>query len=231
MSDGLTDTAQGAAAILEYNAIESPLAQPRNTILGHTLAALVGISITKLFALSSNFEGLRWLAGAFACGLASASMTVTKTIYPPAGATALLAAVDPTIERLGWYLLPLVLLSAVLTLVVSLLVNNIQRKYPIYWWTPVDLGKSRGPDDIEKSEERQPSSHSTLNEDVGYKEELAAFTIKITPHHIVVPDHLYLAQEEKGILGVLKERLREGLPRRPEPLIQRYGDSSCTAKV
>ena len=60
-------------------------------------------------------------------------MTVTKTVYPPAGATALLAAVDPQVERLGWYLVPLVLLSAAITLLVSLLINNIQRRYPTYW--------------------------------------------------------------------------------------------------
>ena len=63
-------------------------------------------------------------------------MQVTKTTHPPAGATALLVAVDPTIYALSWYYLPVVLLSSTLVLVSALLVNNIQRRYPTFWITP-----------------------------------------------------------------------------------------------
>lgn len=54
---------QGAAAILEYNTIESPLAQPRNLVLDHFLSALIGVCITKLFALlpHARFDTLRCL--------------------------------------------------------------------------------------------------------------------------------------------------------------------------
>lgn len=140
---------KGAAAILEYNTIESPLAQPRNSIVGHLISAVVGIGITKLFELNANFESLRWVAGAMACGLASAAMVLTKTVHPPAGATALLAAVDPNVSRLGWYLLPLVLLSVVLTVGSACLINNVQRQFPLYWVTPLDLHK--GGHDIERT--------------------------------------------------------------------------------
>ena len=210
---------QGAAAVLEYNAIESPLAQPRNSIIGHILAALVGIGVTKLFSLNPNFENLRWLAGAFACGLASALMTVTKTIYPPAGATALLAAVDPQVQHLGWYLLPLVCLSAALTLVLSLLINNIQRRYPTYWWTPVDLGQDKTTDDIEKTQARKPSSQSSLSKETAHYADVAEFTIRISPSRIQVPEHFPLAQEEQGILEILRDRLGERLPQIPDPTV------------
>ena len=33
----------GASAILDYNAIRSPLAQPRNVVIGHSLSAIVGV--------------------------------------------------------------------------------------------------------------------------------------------------------------------------------------------
>ena len=135
----------GAAAILEYNTIESPLAQPRNLVFGHFLAALIGVSITKLFHLlpQSRFEELRWLAGALSVGAASVVMSMTKTVHPPAGATALLAATDSTITDLGWWLLALILLGSMLMLTSALIINNIMRQFPMYWWTPVDLGALR----------------------------------------------------------------------------------------
>lgn len=150
-------------------------------------------------------------------------MTVTNTTYPPAGATALLAAVDPQVERLGWYLLPLVVLSSVLTLVVSLLVNNVQRQYPTYWWTPADMGKNDREDDIEKVASHRPfsqESENSLRQGKTLYGDNEGFMIQITPHHILVPDHLYLAQEEKGILEILRDRLREELLRPPEPAAQ-----------
>ena len=52
------------------------------------------------------------------------------------GATALLAAVDPDVRALGWYFIPVVLLSSTLAISVALITNNIQRKYPVYWIQP-----------------------------------------------------------------------------------------------
>lgn len=143
----------GAAAILEYNTIESPLAQPRNLVLGHFFSAVVGVGITKLFLLlpPDQFEDLRWLAGALAVGVASVLMSMTKTVHPPAGATALLAATNAEIQVLGWWLLPLVLLAASLMLASALVVNNgFGRRFPVYWWTPIDLKALREARKLEK---------------------------------------------------------------------------------
>lgn len=132
----------GAAAILEYNTIESPLAQPRNLVAGHLLSALVAVCITKLFEHlpPDRFDDLRWLAGAISVGLASMLMSATKTVHPPAGATALLASTNVEIQVLGWWLIPLVLLASMLMLASALLLNNLAgRRYPVYWWTPMDL--------------------------------------------------------------------------------------------
>ena len=210
-----TNHAKGAAAVLEFNTIESPLAQPRNAILGHTISVLSGVSITKLFALSSNFEDIRYLAGPLACGLASGAMSLTKTVYPPAGATALLAATDPQVEAQGWFLVPLILLSSALTLVTSLIINNIQRQYPTYWWTPVDLGKSKKADDIETLK----SSSTTLSEPK-HLEGNGENSIMITPQRIIVPNGFYLAAEEKGILEILRDRLGERLPKQAIHAVQ-----------
>jgi CBS-domain-containing membrane protein len=90
------------------------------------------VGITKLFQLNSDFENLRWVAGALSVGLTSAFMGLTNTIHPPAGATALLAATTPEITELGWFFLPLILLGSVLLVAVGCVTNNIQRQFPIY---------------------------------------------------------------------------------------------------
>ena len=68
-------------------------------MLSHVFASVIGVGITKIFALlpPERFLDLRWLAGALAVGASSAVMSMTKTVHPPAGATALLAATTPEI--------------------------------------------------------------------------------------------------------------------------------------
>jgi CBS-domain-containing membrane protein len=186
----------GASAILEYNSISSQLAQPRNVILGQALSSIIGIAITKAFQLSDNFENLRWLAGALAVGTASSIMGLTKTIHPPAGATALLAATTPEITALGWFMIPLVLLGSVVMLVVACVVNNIQRQFPLYWWTEHDLSVVRpGSTDVDKRAGVLQSEDSER-------------AIRVTEHEIIVPDSVTLTDYEKGILEALKARLR-----------------------
>ncbi|KAF9443092.1 HPP-domain-containing protein, partial [Macrolepiota fuliginosa MF-IS2] len=128
----------GASAVLIYGAIEAPLAQPRALFGGHFFGALIGVIITKLFQLlpPERFEELAWLAASLSCATAVVVMQITKTTHPPAGATALLPAVNAEIRDIGWYYLPVILLSSALAFVIALLTNNIQRKYPIYWFTP-----------------------------------------------------------------------------------------------
>lgn len=100
---------KGASAVLVYGAIESPLAQPRALLGGHFIASLIGVSITKLFSLlhsEQKFDELRWLAGSLSTATAIVAMQITETTHPPAGASALLAAVSPEITELGWLVIP-----------------------------------------------------------------------------------------------------------------------------
>ncbi|KAF8558933.1 HPP-domain-containing protein [Imleria badia] len=127
----------GASAVLIYAAIDSPLAQPRTLVGGHFIGALIGICISKLFRLlpPEHYIEFQWLAASLSVSLAIVAMQLTKTVHPPAGATALLAIIDQQFIDLSWYLLPVVLLSSTLALIVALLVNNIQRRYPVFWFT------------------------------------------------------------------------------------------------
>lgn len=196
---------QGATAILDYHTIQSPLAQPRSSILGHAGSAIVGVGITKLFMLRDDFESLRWIAGAVSCAAASSVMGITNTVHPPGGATALLAAVDPNIGKLGWYFVALVVLGSLLMLLCALLINNIQRQFPVFWWTPRDVGK-QAKKDIEAPVTEKETVEELL---VRIGPASQRDTIMITPGHIIVPEGLDLGQEERGILEILRDRLRE----------------------
>lgn len=131
---------QGGSAVLCYGAIETPFAQPRALMGGHFISALIGVCITKLFNLlpAERFDQLRWLAGSLSAATAIVVMQITKTTHPPAGATAILAAVSPEVYQMGWYYLLVVLLSSTLVMVSALLINNIQRRYPVFWYEPVE---------------------------------------------------------------------------------------------
>lgn len=84
----------------------------------------------------ARFESLRWLAASLSTALAIVVMQLTGTTHPPAGATALLPATDLQVWHLSWYFLPVVLLSSTLLLACALLLNNLHRRYPVFWINP-----------------------------------------------------------------------------------------------
>ncbi|KAF8881023.1 HPP family protein [Gymnopilus junonius] len=106
----------GASAVLIYGTVDAPLSQPRGLFAGHFLGALI----------EERFKQLVWLAGSWSCAMAIVVMQMTGTTHPPTGATMLLAAVNVDVQNLGWYYLPVILLSSALALVVALIINNIQ---------------------------------------------------------------------------------------------------------
>jgi len=214
----------GASAVLDFNAIRAPLAQPRNAIIGNTLSAIVGVAITKLFLLSSNFDSIAWAAGAIACASASFVMSLTNTVHPPGGATALLTATNTEILRLGWRFVPLVLMCSSLLLGTALLFNNILRQYPLYWWSPAACGQQwqRKPEsDPESGEDsdgndssRRSSSTASSQRTLGRKENLQLKKstskiehISIYADNIRLPPQLSLTPEEVALLERLRNRL------------------------
>ncbi|KAF2128664.1 hypothetical protein P153DRAFT_342647 [Dothidotthia symphoricarpi CBS 119687] len=197
----------GASAILEYNTIRSPLGQPRNALLGHTLSALVGIGISKLFQFHSDYESIKWMAGAVACGCASATMLLTGTVHPPGGASAVLAVTEPAFTAMGWYFAGLILWGTTLMLVVALIINNIQRQFPLYWWTSMDLKKAK-----EHDPETLPDARGGLEKKKTVEQQrygVNGESIEISGAEIVIPDDLSLNKEEVEILEKLRERLRK----------------------
>jgi hypothetical protein len=72
-------------------------------------------------------------------------MAITKTVHPPAGATALLAVTSDEIVELGWGLVALIEVGCAAMLVVALVWGNVcgGRRYPVFWWTEMELGGGR----------------------------------------------------------------------------------------
>ncbi|WP_027329122.1 HPP family protein [Marinimicrobium agarilyticum] len=72
----------GATMVILFGLPESPLAQPRNIIVGHLLTTAIGLSVASLVGVTPWSLGL-------AVGLAVGLMLLTNTTHPPAGANPL----------------------------------------------------------------------------------------------------------------------------------------------
>ena len=84
----------GASAVLLFSVYDSPLAQPRSTVLGHALAAFIGGMVAVLhgtyFGSAFASESYVWIAAAVATSIAA--MQFLRLTHPPAGATAFIAS-------------------------------------------------------------------------------------------------------------------------------------------
>lgn len=116
----------GASCVLLYAVSQSPLAQPRNIILGHVLSAAVGLVVLNLWGTSV------W-AIAFAVGLAIVLMQFTASVHPPAGANPLVILLTAQQVDYSWtFLLFPVLTGALILVGIAYVVNNIfsKQKWP-----------------------------------------------------------------------------------------------------
>ncbi|KAN0026046.1 hypothetical protein ACTFIV_007026 [Dictyostelium citrinum] len=123
-----------ASAVLIFGAPKSPLAQPRNLVLGHIVSATVG-SIVRVALVYTNAQ--TEVACALAVSLAIVGMHFTKSIHPPGGATALICVMSAEQRWRGFYYIFVPVASGSLTmLLTALIVNNFarKRKYPVFWW-------------------------------------------------------------------------------------------------
>ncbi|WP_416137791.1 HPP family protein [Halomonas sp. HK25] len=116
----------GATCVLLFAAPGAPLAQPRNVIGGHFIAAAVGLIMMNLFGSGE------WQM-AVGVGIAIALMQFFRAVHPPAGANPLVAL---TAGIQDWeFLVTPVLFGSVILVCVALLINNIgkAKQWPQYW--------------------------------------------------------------------------------------------------
>ena len=126
----------GASAVLLYDCIDSPLAQPRNAIGGHIISSLVGVSIYKLFMIDEKYFYTP-LVGGLSVGLSIIAMGLTKTTHPPGAASSLIAVIGPQriLDKGYMYVIHPIASGISIMVIVALVTNNIinSRVYPKYW--------------------------------------------------------------------------------------------------
>ncbi len=116
----------GASTVLIFSTEESPLAQPRNLIMGNLFGAISAV-------FSFNFFGNNSFSCGIAVAIAIALGQLFRCLHPPAGAVALLGVISNA--SLNFILSPVFIGS--LTLVMwGIIFNRISNKkstYPVHW--------------------------------------------------------------------------------------------------
>lgn len=91
-------------------------------------------------------------------------------------------------------------------IIVGLLLNNIQRQFPVYWWTPLDIKRARKEDietvpsgrgGLERRETEEEQRYDQPND-----------KIEITGAGVILPEALSLNKDEAELLERLRERLK-----------------------
>ncbi len=116
----------GASTVLLFGAPNSPLAQPRNLILGNFIGAISAV-------LCVLFLGSSPLASGIAVGLAIALGQAFRCLHPPAGAVALLGVL---LKASPFFILIPVLSGSLILLGIALVFHRFQRReqsYPLHW--------------------------------------------------------------------------------------------------
>lgn len=109
----------GATAVLVFALPESPLAQPRNVILGHLITSLIGVFFVEFFDVTP-------ITLAIATGLGVSAMLLSKTTHPPAGANPIL--VMATAQSWSFLITP-VLIGAVIIVLIGKCMQKLQKTF------------------------------------------------------------------------------------------------------
>lgn len=116
----------GATMVILFGLPESPLAQPRNVIVGHLLTTAIGLSVATWMDITPWSMGL-------AVGLAVGLMLLTHTTHPPAGANPLVVMLAG--EHWDFLLMP-VAAGTILIVVFGVIYHRLVsgKPYPQRWW-------------------------------------------------------------------------------------------------
>nr|WP_325248981.1 HPP family protein [Amylibacter sp.] len=116
----------GASAVLLFGVPNSPLAQPWAALVGNTVSAAVGVTVSLLVPDPT-------LCVSLAVALSVVAMMLTRAVHPPGGAVAMTAALNPAlVQDMGYHfaLLPVAAGTALLVLLAILYAHLTGRRYP-----------------------------------------------------------------------------------------------------
>lgn len=126
-------------AVVTFFSYRVALAQPKNILVGNTICAIIGVALTRAFEPTSyrvsTIDGVSWAAAATTVSVAVFAMQLLGCIHPPGAAIALLANINSSEYRLGWYLVPVVIVSSLVIIAWALIINNLGgRRWPENWF-------------------------------------------------------------------------------------------------
>ncbi|MBK7815232.1 MAG: HPP family protein [Rhodocyclaceae bacterium] len=128
-SSPIMSFSMGSTAVMLFAVPHGPLSQPWPLLGGHLLSGLIGI--TCLLHVPEPM-----LAGSLAVGLSIGAMHYLRCLHPPAGATALVAAMGgDTVRALGYgFVAAPVMLNVLIILAVAIVFNFLfpWRRYPLF---------------------------------------------------------------------------------------------------
>ena len=108
----------GASMVLVMAVYDSPLAKPKNLILGHILSALSGVII--FYLIGNTFISL-----GLGVALAVFVMMITNTVHPPAGANPIIVIL--TNQSISFVFLP-VAVGAIIIVAFAYLYNKLLKR-------------------------------------------------------------------------------------------------------
>src|SRR5699024_8080693 len=116
----------GATMVILFGLPLSPLAQPKNIVIGHILSATIGLIVLNMLGVSE------WSLG-IAVGMSVFLMIMTNTIHPPAGANPLVIMLAG--EEWSFLVTP-VACGVVLIVLIGYIYHRFVSKnaYPIKWF-------------------------------------------------------------------------------------------------
>lgn len=91
-------------------------------------------------------------------------------------------------------------------IIVGLFLNNIQRQFPVYWWTPLDIRRAKMEDIETVPNGRGGLERRETEEEQRYDQSYEK--IEITGAEIILPEALSLNKDEAELLERLRIRLR-----------------------
>lgn len=74
----------------------------------------------------------------------------------------MLPLIDENIRKMGWWYLPVQLVSLLLIIPVACIFGNVFRRYPVYWWTPGECGLYWKKEEKKEPEKAEPSEVELL---------------------------------------------------------------------
>jgi CBS-domain-containing membrane protein len=115
----------GATSVLLFGAPHSPMAQPRNVVVGNLIGAMISVSLVQT-------QGPQPWVMALAVSTTITITKLTRTVHPPSGAVALVGV----LSNVSWdFLFAPVLAGSIVMVLWTCLFNRLACKttYPEHW--------------------------------------------------------------------------------------------------